>query len=107
VPLLGDIPVLGHLFKSTSVSKRKRNLMVFIKASIVRDGSAISGISKQKYHYIRAEQLKRDEEGIRLMPNTPQAVLPEWDDTLKLPPSFEEFMQQQEQQVQPQGQQQP
>ncbi|KRS20153.1 general secretion pathway protein GspD [Alishewanella sp. WH16-1] len=107
VPLLGDIPVLGHLFKSTSVSKRKRNLMVFIKASIVRDGSAISGISKQKYNYIRAEQLKRDEEGIRLMPNTPQAVLPEWDDTLKLPPSFEEFMQQQEQQVQPQGQQQP
>jgi general secretion pathway protein D len=107
VPLLGDIPVLGHLFKSTSVSKRKRNLMVFIKASIVRDGSAISGISKQKYNYIRAEQLKRDEDGIRLMPNTPQAVLPEWDDTLKLPPSFEEFMQQQEQQVQPKGQQQP
>jgi len=97
VPLLGDIPVLGHLFKSTSVSKRKRNLMVFIKATIVRDGSAISGISKQKYNYIRAEQLKRDEEGIRLMPRTPQAVLPEWDDSLKLPPSFEEFMQRQNQ----------
>ena len=97
VPFLGDIPVLGHLFKSTSVSKRKRNLMVFIKATIVRDGSAISGISKQKYNYIRAEQLKRDEEGIRLMPRTPQAVLPEWDDSLKLPPSFEEFMQRQNQ----------
>lgn len=97
VPILGDIPVLGHLFKSTSVSKRKRNLMVFIKATIVRDGSAISGISKQKYNYIRAEQLKRDEEGIRLMPRTPQAVLPEWDDSLKLPPSFEEFMQRQNQ----------
>lgn len=95
VPLLGDIPVLGHLFKSTSVSKRKRNLMVFIKASIVRDGNAINGISKQKYNYIRAEQLKRDEEGIRLMPFTSQAVLPEWDDTLKLPPSFEEYMEQQ------------
>lgn len=98
VPLLGDIPVLGHLFKSTSVSKRKRNLMVFIRASIVRDGSSISGISKQKYNFIRAEQLKRDEQGIRLMPRTSQAVLPEWDDSLKLPPSFEEFMRQQENQ---------
>lgn len=98
VPLLGDIPVLGHLFKSTSVSKRKRNLMVFIKATIVRDGSAINGISKQKYNFIRAEQLKRDEAGIRLMPQTPQAVLPEWDDSLKLPPSFEDYMQQQSQQ---------
>lgn len=97
VPILGDIPVLGHLFKSTSVSKRKRNLMVFIKATIVRDGSAISGISKQKYNYIRAEQLKRDEEGIRLMPNTPQAILPEWDESLKLPPSFEQYMEQQNQ----------
>ncbi|WP_324295604.1 type II secretion system secretin GspD [Rheinheimera sp. UJ51] len=95
VPLLGDIPILGHLFKSTSVSKRKRNLMVFIKATIVRDGSAISGISKQKYNFIRAEQLKREEEGIRLMPLTKQAVLPEWDESLKLPPSFNEYIEQQ------------
>src|SRR5690606_31695847 len=53
VPILGDIPILGHLFKSTSVTKQKRNLMVFIKATIVRDGSAISGISKTKYNHIR------------------------------------------------------
>lgn len=92
VPLLGDIPVLGHLFKSTSVTKQKRNLMVFIKATIVREGSAISGISKTKYNYIRAEQLKRDEEGIRLMPFTKQVVLPEWDDSLTLPPTFDEYM---------------
>lgn len=92
VPLLGDIPILGHLFKSTSVTKQKRNLMVFIKATIVRDGSAISGISKTKYNYIRAEQLKRDEEGIRLMPFTKQVVLPEWDDSLTLPPTFDEYM---------------
>lgn len=98
VPLLGDIPLLGHLFKSTSVTKQKRNLMVFIKATIVRDGSAISGISKQKYNYIRAEQLKRDEEGIRLMPRTSQAVLPEWDDSLTLPPTFDRFMEEQQQQ---------
>lgn len=95
VPLLGDIPILGHLFKSTSVTKQKRNLMVFIKATIVREGSAISGISKTKYNYIRAEQLKREEEGIRLMPNTKQVVLPEWDDSLTLPPTFDEYINQQ------------
>ncbi|GAA0565945.1 type II secretion system secretin GspD [Rheinheimera aquimaris] len=97
VPLLGDIPILGHLFKSTSVTKQKRNLMVFIKATIVREGSAISGISKTKYNYIRAEQLKRQEEGIRLMPMTDQVVLPEWDDSLALPPTFDEYMDKQQQ----------
>lgn len=96
VPLLGDIPLLGHLFKSTSVTKQKRNLMVFIKASIVRDGSAISGISKTKYNYIRAEQLKREEVGIRLMPNTQQVVLPKWDDALTLPPTFDDYMKKQQ-----------
>lgn len=96
VPLLGDIPLLGHLFKSTSVTKQKRNLMVFIKASIVRDGSAISGISKTKYNYIRAEQLKREEVGIRLMPNTQQVVLPKWDDSLTLPPTFDDYMKKQQ-----------
>ena len=97
VPLLGDIPILGHLFKSTSVTKQKRNLMVFIKATIVKQGSDIDGISKTKYNYIRAEQLKRQEEGIRLMPMTDQVVLPEWDDSLALPPTFDEYMNTQQQ----------
>ncbi|MDX3772719.1 type II secretion system secretin GspD [Chromatiaceae bacterium AAb-1] len=101
VPILGDIPILGHLFKSTSVTKQKRNLMVFIRASIVRDGNAMSGISQRKYNYIRAQQLERDEQGIKLMPFTRQTVLPEWDESLILPPTFEEFMQQQEQDIKP------
>ena len=105
VPLLGDIPLLGHLFKSTSVTKQKRNLMVFIKATIVRDGSAISGISKTKYNYIRAEQLKREEAGIRLMPNTEQVVLPKWDDSLTLPPTFDEYMNKQQDNNNEQGKQ--
>lgn len=96
VPILGDIPILGHLFKSTSVTKQKRNLMVFIKATIVKQGSDISGISKTKYNYIRAEQLQREAEGIRLMPNTKQVVLPQWDDSLALPPTFDEYMNKQQ-----------
>ncbi|WP_404408653.1 type II secretion system secretin GspD [Pseudidiomarina marina] len=92
VPVLGDIPFLGHLFKSTSTSRQKRNLMVFLRPTIVRDGAAASQISSRKYNYIRAEQIKADEEGISLMPLTDQPVLPEWDGPLTLPPSFEKYM---------------
>ncbi|MGS2721121.1 type II secretion system secretin GspD [Paraglaciecola aestuariivivens] len=92
VPLLGDIPFIGHLFKSTSTSKRKRNLMVFIRPTIVRDGVKMNEISQKKYQYIRAEQLKRQSQGIPLMPLTEGPALPEWDDSLALPPSYSEYM---------------
>jgi general secretion pathway protein D len=92
VPLLGDIPIIGHLFKSTSTTKRKRNLMVFIRAVIIRDDETLAGESNRKYNYIRAEQLKSEEDGIALMPFTSQPVLAEWDETIALPPSFEEYL---------------
>ena len=53
VPLLGDIPYLGRLFKSTSSQKTKRNLMVFIKPTIMRDGLTADGITQRKYNFIR------------------------------------------------------
>ncbi len=92
VPLLGDIPFLGHLFKTTSTSKRKRNLMVFLRPTIVRDGITMNEISHRKYNYIRAQQLNRQSQGIPLMPNTIGPDLPAWDDKLTLPPSFEEYL---------------
>jgi len=92
VPLLGDIPILGNLFKSTSTSKRKRNLMVFLKPTIVRDGATMNSISHRKYNYIRALQLKRQQDGISLMPNAESPSMPNWDDELSLPPSFEEYL---------------
>ncbi|NDV90752.1 type II secretion system secretin GspD [Alteromonas sp. 345S023] len=92
VPLLGDIPLLGHLFKSTSTTKRKRNLMVFLKPTIVRDGATMNAISHRKYNYIRALQLKRQQEGISLMPTEETPTMPNWDDKLSLPPSFEEYL---------------
>ncbi len=92
VPLLGDIPVLGHLFRSTGTTKRKRNLMVFIRAVIIREGDDLVGESRRKYNHIRAEQLKSEEDGIELMPFTNQPVLSEWDDSIALPPSFDEYL---------------
>jgi general secretion pathway protein D len=97
VPLLGDIPFLGNLFKTTTVSKRKRNLMVFIRPTIIRDGVTMNSISRQKYNYIRAEQLKHQANGIPLMPLSEGPSLPEWDESLALPPSFEDYLKNKEQ----------
>jgi general secretion pathway protein D len=98
VPLLGDIPFIGHLFKSTTTSKRKRNLMVFIKPTIVRDGMTMNEISQKKYNYIRAQQLHRQSQGIPLMPFKEGPSLPEWNESLTLPPSFEEYLSDEEKQ---------
>lgn len=94
VPLLGDIPIIGHLFKSTSNSTRKRNLMVFLRATIVRNSSLMTEISEAKYNYIRADQIRKHEEGLSLMSNENMPILPQWQDNLTLPPSFEEYQKQ-------------
>jgi len=92
VPLLGDIPYIGHLFKSTSTTKRKRNLMVFIRAVIIREGDDLVGESRRKYNHMRALQIESEDDGISLMPFTSHPVLEEWDSSLALPPSFEEYL---------------
>ncbi|WP_087023276.1 type II secretion system secretin GspD [Thaumasiovibrio subtropicus] len=94
IPLLGDIPVLGHLFKSTNTTKSKTNLVVFIKPTIIRDGISADGITQRKYNYIRAEQLYKQEQGLRLMPNTDTPVLPEYGQDIDLPPEVKAFMSQ-------------
>ena len=58
VPLLGDIPLLGHLFKSTSTDKNKQNLMVFIHPVIIRDDATSSYTTNSKYNFIRARQIE-------------------------------------------------
>jgi general secretion pathway protein D len=92
VPLLGDIPYIGHLFRSTSTTKRKRNLMVFIRAVIIREGDDLVGESRRKYNHMRALQIEREEGGVELMPFTSHPVLGEWDESIALPPSFEEYL---------------
>ena len=91
VPLLGDIPFLGHLFKSTTNSTRKRNLMVFLKPQIITDEKVMHTMAKEKYNYIRADQLRKQEEGLSLMRDENLPILPKWSDELALPPSFEEY----------------
>ncbi|KFZ36620.1 general secretion pathway protein GspD [Shewanella mangrovi] len=77
VPLLGDIPILGQLFRSSNSRKTKRNLMVFIRPTIVRDGVTMEGIAGRKYNYFRALQLEQQARGVNLMPDTKVPVLDE------------------------------
>ncbi len=56
VPLLGDIPIFGHLFKSTSTKKIKTSLMVFIRPVILRDAASADAYTRQKYSHFRARQ---------------------------------------------------
>ena len=57
VPLLGDIPVFGNLFKTQGKSTNRRNLMLFIKPTIIRDRNTARSATSKKMDYIRAREL--------------------------------------------------
>ncbi|MGO2322702.1 type II secretion system secretin GspD [Vibrio casei] len=94
IPLLGDIPYLGALFSYTSTTKEKKNLMVFIKPTIIRDGMALDGLSRRKYNYIRAEQLYRAQKGLKLLPNAETPVLPKFGNQARQPAEIQAFLDQ-------------
>jgi general secretion pathway protein D len=74
VPLLGDIPILGYLFTSRASTKRKQNLMVFLKPTILRDFTDSAYVTNEKYNYLRAEQIRDEEDDFGLIEGAP--VLP-------------------------------
>ena len=77
VPLLGDIPFLGNLFKYQTKNRDKTNLMVFLRPTVLRDGKAANQLTGERYNYIRNEQsgLLRENES-SLLPPTGGALLP-------------------------------
>tara|TARA_B100000614_G_scaffold133683_1_gene119032 strand:- start:2503 stop:4317 length:1815 start_codon:yes stop_codon:yes gene_type:complete len=56
VPVLGSIPLLGKLFQSSSSTTNKKNLMVFLKPTILTDSTASQEISLEKYNYLKAQK---------------------------------------------------
>ena len=56
VPVMGDIPVLGNLFKSENRARRKTNLMVFLRPIVVRDNATSDALMMDRYESIRALQ---------------------------------------------------
>lgn len=76
VPLLGDIPWLGQLFRYESRSSEKVNLMVFLRPRILRDSQASAALSNERYQYLRAEQAAFQPEKRLLLPDLPAVTLP-------------------------------
>jgi len=79
VPLLGDIPLLGSLFRYRTTSKSKRNLMVFLHPTILRDPESADYYSRAKYDDFRTAQLglfpNTDSTGEVVKPNLPDLHL--------------------------------
>ena len=86
VPGLGDLPIIGSLFRSQSTKKVKRNLMVFLHPVIMRDAVSDSLISSGKYSYLRVKQLQQKAQGLPLMSADQVPVLPNLDDFLTVLP---------------------
>jgi general secretion pathway protein D len=76
VPFLGDIPLLGALFRSKTADVTKTNLMVFIHPVILRDPAVTNSYTNSKYNYIRAMQMQQDEDGVNMLPDKHHPVLP-------------------------------
>lgn len=77
VPVLGRIPLLGRLFRSENKEKRRTNLMVFLKVSVIRDTEALAGATAEKYEYLRNQQLKQRDKGFMRRADKSTPVLPE------------------------------
>jgi general secretion pathway protein D len=68
VPGLGDIPILGLLFRSTQLSKLKQNLLIFIKATIIKDPEKARNLSRREYNFMRDVQLEQVKEDLKYIP---------------------------------------
>jgi general secretion pathway protein D len=68
VPGLADVPLFGNLFKSESRSRKKTNLMVFLRPVVVRDAQATDRLSMDRYELMQA--------GIKAVQPAPSSVLP-------------------------------
>lgn len=78
VPILGDIPLLGELFKSSKVESQKANLMVFIRPTILSNPVLANEMAMRKYQFIRSKQEALKEKGVRLIDKESIPVLPEY-----------------------------
>jgi len=80
VPFFGDIPLVGGLFRSDTSTTTKSNLMVFLRASIIRDAETMAGATGEKYRFIREEQIKAKKNTSYLLDEKILPLLPVWDE---------------------------
>ncbi len=88
VPGLGDIPILGWLFRYKKQVKTKTNLMVFIHPTILKDSGTLDYYTNEKYDYIRSRQLQLSRKGLSLLSNKEIPLMPERNTVQPLPPRY-------------------
>jgi len=76
IPLLGDIPYLGALFRSESRSKTRTNLMVFLRPVVMRDLDTATRLSLDRYDLIRARQREAQPVPSAILNNNESPILP-------------------------------
>ncbi len=74
VPLVGDVPVLGQLFRYDNRKRSKTNLLIFLKPTVVRDSGTAAALTNERYEYLMGEQehLRPTERFFWNDPTTPQ-----------------------------------
>jgi general secretion pathway protein D len=85
VPGLGEIPLIGNLFRYRSNDHAKQDLMVFLHPRILKDAQNEAELSGEKYNFIRTEQLRMRENIETITPRSQQPMLPEVHDFLASP----------------------
>ena len=63
VPGLGNVPVIGRLFRSDNDTTQKSNLIIFLQPTILRDGRAVASVTERKFNQMRVLQLVIDKNG--------------------------------------------
>jgi general secretion pathway protein D len=76
IPFLGDIPLLGGLFRYLNRTRRKTNLVVFLRPHVMADEAALDAMSLDRYDYIRARQRELPEDVRQVLPHADLPVLP-------------------------------
>ncbi len=103
VPFIGDIPLLGELFTHRGTNKSKRNLMLFIQPTILRNNRQNLHVTGKRYRQMREAQLDKFEKGVPLIGEAEQPLLKPRDsrghvieDTKMIPPPESVYIEEQE-----------
>jgi general secretion pathway protein D len=76
VPGLGDLPIVGNLFKYRTRSRTKTNLMVFLRPTVIRTSEQSVNVASDRYNYIRNVEMTAQPEGTVILPNMGTPLLP-------------------------------
>ncbi len=63
IPGLGNVPIIGRLFRSDNDNTQKSNLIIFLQPTILRDGGAVASVTERKFNQMRVLQLVIDKNG--------------------------------------------